>query len=84
MDQTIINWIVAAFGALIGFFLNVVWGALKDLQIADKDLTEKVASIEVLVAGDYVRKDDVQEISKAIFAKLDRIEDKLDHKMDKK
>lgn len=84
MDQTIINWIVAAFGALIGFFLNVVWGALKDLQIADKELTEKVASIEVLVAGDYVRKDDVQEISKAIFAKLDRIEDKLDHKMDKK
>jgi CHASE3 domain sensor protein len=60
-----------------------VWQAVKDLQKADKDLTAKVAEIEVLVAGHYVKRDDLDQLSKAIFAKLDRIEDKLDGKVDK-
>lgn len=83
MDQTIINWLLAGFGGLIGFLLNAVWQAVKDLQKADKDLTAKVAEIEVLVAGAYVKKDDLEKLSSAIFAKLDRIEDKLDGKVDK-
>ena len=45
MDQTIINWLLAGFGALIGFLLNVVWQAVKDLQTADKVLAEKVGNI---------------------------------------
>lgn len=83
MGQTIVNWMLAGFGGLIGFLLNAVWQAVKDLQKADKELTEKVSKIEVLVAGAYVKKDDFNELSKAIFAKLDRIEDKLDGKVDK-
>lgn len=83
MDQTIVNWMLAGFGGLIGFLLNAVWQAVKDLQKADKELTAKVAEIEVLVAGAYVKKDDLEKLSSAIFAKLDRIEDKLDGKVDK-
>ena len=83
MDQTIVNWMLAGFGGLIGFLLNAVWQAVKDLQTADKELTAKVAEIEVLVAGAYVKKDDFNELSKALFNKLDRIEDKLDKKVDK-
>ena len=83
MDQTIVNWMLAGFGGLIGFLLNAVWQAVKDLQKADKELTAKVAEIEVLVAGAYVKKDDLGKLSDAIFAKLDRIEDKLDGKVDK-
>ena len=83
MDQTIVNWLLAGFGGLIGFLLNAVWKAVKDLQKADKDLTAKVAEIEVLVAGAYVKKDDLSKLSDAIFAKLDRIEDRLDGKVDK-
>jgi CHASE3 domain sensor protein len=74
---------LAGFGGLIGFLLNAVWQAVKDLQKADKDLTAKVAEIEVLVAGAYVKKDDLEKLSNAIFTKLDRIEDKLDGKVDK-
>lgn len=83
MDQTIINWLLSGFGALIGFLLNAVWQAVKDLQRADAKLAEKVAEIEVLVAGDYVKRDDFAELSRALFAKLDKIEDKLDKKVDK-
>lgn len=83
MDQAIINWLLTGFGALIGFLLNAVWQAVKDLQTADKELAGKVVEIEVLVAGAYVRKDEFTQSVNALFAKLDRIEDKLDKKVDK-
>jgi len=83
MDQTIINWLLGGFGALIGFLLNAVWQAVKDLQAADKALAAKVSEIEVLVAGDYIKKDDFQTSIDALFKKLDKIEDKLDRKVDK-
>lgn len=83
MDQTIINWLLAGFGALIGFLLNAVWQAVKDLQSADKELASKVAEIEVLVAGDYVKREEFNQTVTALFSKLDRIEDKIDKKADK-
>lgn len=83
MDQTIVNWLLGGFGALIGFLLNAVWQAVKDLQSADKELMKKVSGIEVLVAGAYVKKDEFGASVAALFAKLDRIEDKLDGKVDK-
>lgn len=83
MDQTIINWLLAGFGALIGFLLNAVWQAVKDLQTADKQIVEKVSQIEVLVAGAYVKKDDFMSHMMALFTKLDKIEDKIDRKADK-
>jgi len=83
VDQVIINWLLAGFGALIGFLLNAVWQAVKDLQAADKSLASKVAEIEILVAGDYLRRDDFTHTVEALFKKLDKIEDKLDKKADK-
>ena len=83
MDQALVNWLLAGFGGLIGFLLNVVWQAVKDLQKADKILAERVGEIEVLVAGSYITKTDFTSVTDAIFRKLDRIEDKLDGKADK-
>jgi len=83
MDQTFINWLLSGVGALIGFLLNAVWQAVKDLQKADKALAERVGEIEVLVAGSYITKTDFTSVTDAIFRKLDRIEDKLDGKADK-
>jgi len=81
--QTIINSAFAVIGALGGWVLNRIWEALKDLQAADKVLTEKVGAIEVLVAGVYVTREELQKTISTVFIKLDRIEDKLDHKVDK-
>lgn len=83
IPQEIINWLLGGFGMLIGYVLNTIWNGLKELQAADKALAEKVASIEVLVAGDYVKKDEFNMSLNALFAKLDRIEDKIDKKADK-
>ena len=83
MDQTLFNIAVTITGFLGGWWLKVLWDAVKDLQSADKVLVEKVNSIEILVAGNYMSKQDFDKIAAAIFQKLDKIEDKLDRKVDK-
>lgn len=83
MDQTFFNIAVTVSGFLGGWWLKVLWDAVKDLQSADKELAEKVSSIEILVAGQYVKRDDFDRVANAIFAKLDKIMDKLDTKADK-
>ena len=83
MDQTLFNIAATVAGFLGGWWLKVMWEAVKDLQAADKVLVEKVSSIEILVAGNYMSKQDFDKIAAAIFQKLDKIEDKLDRKVDK-
>ncbi len=83
MDQELVNWLMAGFGGLIGFLLNVLWHAVEDLQKADKVLAGRVGEIEVLVASSYITKTDFTQVTDAIFRKLDHIEDKLDGKADK-
>jgi len=53
------------------------------LRSQDSKLAEKVGNIEVLVAGQYVKRDDMDKSMTALFMKLDRIEDKIDKKADK-
>lgn len=83
MDQQIFNWALAALSGLLGFLLNSVWQAVKDLQSADKELAKKVGEIEVLVAGSYVTWDGLKDALNPVMAQLTRIEDKLDKKQDK-
>lgn len=81
--QTAINIAFGLAGVLGGWVLKFLHGAMRDLQHADMELTDKVQRIEVLVAGQYVKRDDMEKLSNALFHKLDRIEQKLDAKVDK-
>lgn len=82
-SQTIVNTAIALVGFLGGWVLKVIWEAVKELQVADKILVDKVNTIEILIAGNYMSKQDFDKIAAAIFAKLDKIDDKLDRKVDK-
>jgi hypothetical protein len=81
--QTAFNIVFALSGFLGGWVLNGLRDSLKSLQAVDEILTEKVQAIEVLVAGQYVKREDFSEVSRAIFTKLDKIYDRLDTKADK-
>lgn len=81
--QTAINVAFGLAGVLGGWVLKFLHGELKTLQAADRDLTTKVHGIETLVAGQYVTRDSLDRSMGALFAKLDRIEEKLDSKADK-
>jgi F0F1-type ATP synthase membrane subunit b/b' len=94
MDQTIINWLFAGFGATIGWVMKVVWDAIKELKADMKQIERDLPEI-------YVRKDDfktamtdVKDVMKEFradmkdgFSKVDTtlglIFKKLDSKSDK-
>lgn len=81
--QTLLNiafGLVAFFG---GIWVRGIADSLKDLKSVDNELATKVQSIELLVAGQYVKRDELTQLGQAIFAKLDKIEAKIDQKADK-
>lgn len=82
--QTVINIVIGLIASIGGWWCKTMWEALRDLQKQDKELAEKVGRIEVLVAGAYVKRDEFGDTIKALFSKLDKIEDKLDSKADKR
>lgn len=81
--QTLFNIALGAASFLLGLVVQGLRDSMRALQAADSELASKVQKIEVLVAGTYVKRDDMEKMSEAIFAKLDRIESKLDGKVDK-
>ena len=83
LNQDLINAIIGIVGAGAGWWMKTMWESLRELQHADSALVERVNSIEVLVAGQYVRRDEIEKLFSAVFAKLDKIDDKLDGKADK-
>lgn len=83
IDQDLLNAVFGFICAGLGWILKTIWGSLKELQKADTKLAKEVSDIKVLVAGDYVKREYLEELAKAVFTKLDKIYDKLDQKMDK-
>ena len=81
--QTLMNALFGLSGVLGGWMLNRIWTAVDNLQEQDQQIAEKVQSIEVLVAGTYVKHSDLDKLAAALFGRLDRIEAKLDKKADK-
>lgn len=84
LDQTFINIVLGVICSLGGWFMNAMWQSLRDLKDTDKELSEKVQAIEILVAGQYIKRDEFERFSHALFAKLDKIENKMDNKADKR
>ena len=83
MDQSFFNWFFGILNIGLGFILKIMWDSYKDLKRTDKELADKVGKIEVLVAGEYVKRDDFDKVAGIIFSKLDKISDKLDQKADR-
>lgn len=87
MDTTWIQWLFDAIIFLIaglgGWILKSITSALKDLQVADIVLADKVQAIEVLVAGQYIKRTEIDAIARQLFDKLDNIRDMIDKKADR-
>jgi len=81
--QDLFNIAVGFIMTILGWFLRVAWDSLSKLQQQDRELADKVARIEVLVAGEYVKKEDFERVIERLFDKLDHIEIKIDNKADK-
>ena len=83
MAQVIFNILVTICGLLGGYVLKSIQATLANMIREQRDLANKLQAIEVLVAGEYVRKDEFTRVADALFARFDRIETKLDNKEDR-
>ena len=81
--QTLFNLLVGLVAFFGGWVLNSLRDSINHLHLSDESLTAKLQAVELLVAGSYVKRDDIDKLTTALFAKLDKIEGKLDKKADK-
>jgi hypothetical protein len=81
--QVAFNISIALIAFLGGWVLNSLKDSIDALKKTDNDLANKVQHIEILVAGSYVKREDLDKLATALFTKLDRIELKVDGKADK-
>ena len=79
-SQDFINLALGAISFLGVWVVKNLQDSMKSLRDADERLTLKVQSIEVLVAGQYIKREDFDKTISALFTKLDKIESKLDMK----
>ena len=80
--QTAFNILLVAFSALAGWLLNNLTQSMRDLTRADANLAIKVQNIELLVAGNYVKRSEFDAKIDAVFHKLDKIDEKLDRRIE--
>lgn len=81
--QALFNIAIGISGALGGWVLRTLWDSVQELHKEDKALADRINAIDVLVAGQYVKRDYFEMQMAKLFEKLDRIDSKLDSKADK-
>ena len=79
--QTFINAALGLIAFLGGWVMSNLQESMRALRASDENLATKVQAIEVLVAGQYIKRDEFDKIIAALFLKLDKIDAKLDTKM---
>ena len=72
-SQDFINLALGAISFLGGWVVKNLQDSMKSLRDADERLTLKVQSIEVLVAGQYIKREDFDKTISALFTRLDGI-----------
>lgn len=81
--QAAFNIAIGFGGAMGGWFLKSVGDAISDLRNKDAALGAELHQVHLLVADNYVKRDEFKSSLDAMFESLRRIEDKLMHKQDK-
>jgi len=81
--QLLVNGLFTFVGLLGGWAMKMLWESVRDIKTDHGGLRHKVQQIEVLVAGNYVRREEMDSLTTRLFQKLDHIEHKMDRKADK-
>lgn len=81
--QILLNMTFAAAGTLMGIMLNRLWTTVDHLADTDMKLAEKVQNIEVLVAGRYITRPELEGMENRLVTRLDMIWNEVKNKADK-
>lgn len=72
--QELFNIALGIISIIGGWTLRTIWDSMKELREQDLALSEKVSKIEILVAGEYVKREEFDKVVVRLFTKLDGIE----------
>jgi hypothetical protein len=81
--QIAFNISMALLGGLGGWILKSIGEAIHELRKKDEALGTEVHQVHLLVASNYVKRDELDKQLSAMFETLRRIEEKMDGKVDK-
>lgn len=82
--QILINIGISIFGVLLSSVIGFLYKRLSEVSQENIRLSEKINKLNVDMPTHYVNKVDFQYMIDALFAKLDKIDQKLDKKIDKR
>jgi len=72
-QQDVINALFGALSFLAGWLLKNLHGSMRELREDNRQLAEKIAQINTIVAGQYVPRSEFDARIEAVFTKLDKI-----------
>ncbi|WP_116364404.1 hypothetical protein [Parahaliea mediterranea] len=81
--QTIINLLGGLVCVLVGWYMHRVWEEMKALRQTGDRHSEIIQQLQLLVAGEYVKRAEFDQHILRVFDKLDAISSKLDKKADR-
>ncbi|HAZ61010.1 MAG TPA: hypothetical protein DCY89_05490 [Gammaproteobacteria bacterium] len=70
--QSLFNLVLGSLGVVLGWMLNGLRSSLYDLRTTDEALSNKLQEVHVLVAGQYVKREELERTIARIETKLDR------------
>ena len=73
-QQDYFNLLLGLVAFLGGWWMKVIWSAMKKLEDTDLQMMTKFSSIEVIIAGQYAKKEEVEDMFNKINQKLTKIE----------
>lgn len=77
-NQHLINIALGMLWACVGWWLKIIHQSLRDLHKEDKDIKEKVSEMQVLVAGNYITRCEMDKKLSEVTTRLDVNSTKLD------
>jgi len=75
--QTMINTLLGLIAFLGGWVMNSFKSDIKENQKFAKETSDRLNQVEVLVAGQYITRDEFDKKLDAMFRKLDTIESEI-------
>lgn len=78
--QILFNVVLGAFGTLATFLITNLSKKIDRLTEEDRELLLKVSALQILVAGQYVTRNEFDAKIDAFFVKLDSIDGKLERR----
>ena len=81
--QYLFNLLFVTLLGIVSWYVKRTSADIQTLQTTDDKIIRDLTEMRILVAGQYVTRAELTDMMKALFTKLDRIEEKISLKADR-